>query len=162
MEPAIRREGCPERGPGGLLVVTILIGRTEKGPSFSYTLHSVSPRDDRGTVPGHQNQIVCPWERLNVAHVSGSLLLHLRDECIRRSCSSKPIDQASRRCGFDRIDHCPDARVVLIETTDDFEGIEMKRMNIVRSLQSVCVDGHIQDVVDEGSKSLEFYGVEGD
>ena len=29
---------APERGPGGLLVVTILIGRTEKGPSFPYTL----------------------------------------------------------------------------------------------------------------------------
>ena len=29
-------EAFPEPGPGGLLVVTILIGRAEKGPSFSY------------------------------------------------------------------------------------------------------------------------------
>jgi hypothetical protein len=37
----------------------------------------------------------------------------------------------------------------------------MERTNVVRGLQAVGVDGHVQDVLNECPKALEFYRVQG-
>ncbi|MFB3056402.1 MAG: hypothetical protein ACE1ZQ_04465, partial [Ignavibacteriaceae bacterium] len=45
--------------------------------------------------------------------------------------------------------------------SNNFKGIEMKRLSVRRGFQSVFVYGHIQNVLDERSESFDFYWVQG-
>jgi hypothetical protein len=71
------------------------------------------------------------------------------------------LDQVARSGGFEGVDYRSNYWVRLIRASDNFEGFEMKRIKVVRGLQSVGVYGHIQIVLNERSKSLDFYRAQG-